>query len=130
MNSNVPVRVTKFCLEMATINDTTDTLQLLTKFQQMKVKLLSQYKYDYQQTWSGKNQKIKKLSWCSSSFCKQVPKLWGSICQYHWLWSNNIHIKKRLCSRNLIGSCFKCFTFYFMKILMINDYLLFVNQYC
>ena len=32
------MRVEKFCIEMATINDTTDTLQLLTRFQQMKVK--------------------------------------------------------------------------------------------
>ena len=36
LNSDVPVRVTKFCLEQATINDTGSTLSLLNSFQRMK----------------------------------------------------------------------------------------------
>ena len=33
LNSGVPVRVAKFCLEQATVNDTSGTLALLNSFQ-------------------------------------------------------------------------------------------------
>ena len=36
MNSRVPVRVIKFCLEQASINETSGTLDLLNSFQRMK----------------------------------------------------------------------------------------------
>ena len=36
LNSGVPVRVAKFCLEQATVNDTGATLDLLNSFQGMK----------------------------------------------------------------------------------------------